>query len=226
VTAARRLLPLGTAFMLGACASGPRPAPAVIVIPGSGEDFAAFRQDDTICRRHAVGKTGYGDLAPPGRQESANAAISGTPGGVGTTGSVDTTAGVGTPAGAPTGSGTTGAKASATAALEPPDETIPDQLGYLQCMAARGDTVRPEPSGYTEAVNWYGYDYAYPYPYGYPYGFYDGGFIGVFAGGFHSRDFHRRFFHGGNFHRGFFHRGDFHHGGFRGGSFHGGGGHR
>jgi hypothetical protein len=223
--AAQRLLPVGAALMLGACATVRPSGPAVIVVPGSGKDFAAFQQDDTICRRHMAANTGYGDLALPHTQGS-NA---GTTGEAGTAWVAGKTGGVGTAAGAPPGSGTTAANASGASTPEPPDETIPNQSGYLQCMAARGDTVRPEPTGYAETANWYGYAYpydAYPYGYGYPYGFYDVGFIGVFGGGFHDRGFHRRFFHGGGFHRGFFHGGGFHRGGFHGGGSHGGGGHR
>jgi hypothetical protein len=198
------------------------------VVPGSGKDFAAFQQDDTICRRHVAVNTGYGDLALPHTQGS-NAAPTGATREAGTAWVTGKTGGVGTTAEAPADSGTTAANASGAPTPEPPDETIPNQSGYLQCMAARGDTVRQEPTGYAETANWHGYAYpydAYPYGYGYPYGFYDVGFIGVFGGGFHDRGFHRRFFHDGGFHRGFFHGGGFHRGGFHGGGSHGGGGHR
>jgi hypothetical protein len=213
VIAAPRLLPLCAALMLGACAEGRPSGPAVIVVPGSGKDFAAFQQDDTICRRHAAANTGYGDLTLP-RIQGSNGAPSGA---------IEE---AGTAAGAPAGSGTAAAKASGASTPEPPDATVPNQLGYLQCMAARGDTVHPEPTGYAETAYWYGYAYPYPYGYGYPYGFYDIGFIAVFGGGIHDRGFHRTFFHDGGFNRGVFHGGGFHRGGFHGGGSHGGGGHR
>jgi hypothetical protein len=225
--AARRLLPVGAALMLGACATGRPSGPVVIVVPGSGKNFEAFQQDDTICRRHVAANTGYGDLALPHTQGS-NAVPTGATGEAGTAWAAGTTGGVGTAAGAPAGSGTTATNASGASTPEPPDETIPNQSGYLQCMAARGDTVRPEPTGYAETANWYGYAYpydAYPYGYGYPYGFYDVGFIGVFGGGFHDRGFHRGFFHGGGFHSGGFHGGGSHGGGSHGGGSHGGGSH-
>jgi hypothetical protein len=224
MTAARRLLPICGALTLGACTSGPPPGTPVIVEPGLGKDFASFLQDDTICRRHAATNTGYGDFALRHTQGSANTETSGAAGRAGTaqlagtTGGVSAEAGaggttgeIGVAAGAPAGSGTTVTNTSRASTPEPPDKTLPNQLGYIQCMAARGDTVRPGPSGYTEAANWYGYAYPYPYGYGYPYGFYDGGFIGVFGGGFHDRDFHRRFFHGGGSHDGGFHGGGGHH---------------
>jgi hypothetical protein len=232
VIAARRLLPVGAALMLGTCASGPPPSPAVIVVPRSGKDLAAFQLDDTVCRHHAAANTGYSDRALLRRQGSTNAA-SGTTGEAGTArATAGTTSGVGTAARAPPDSGTTAVNASDASTAEPPDETVPNQLRYLQCMAARGDTVLPEPSGSAEGANWYGYDYSYdypyPYPYGYdyPFGFYDGGFIGIFGGGVRDRDFHRRFFHGRNFHQGFLRGGGLHRGGFHGGGFHRGGGHR
>jgi hypothetical protein len=227
VTAARKLLPLGVALMFGACASERPPGPAAIVVPGSGKDFAAFQEDDTICRHHATANTGYGDPSPPHTQGSS-AAVSGATGEAGTAPAARTTGGVGAAEGAPAGSGSTAMNASGASAAEPPDETVPNQLEYLQCMAARGDTVSPVPTGYAEPTSGYGYGYPYDYwyPYGYPYGFYTGGFIGVFGGGFHSRDFHRRFFHDGGVHRGFAHGGGFHNGGgFHGGGFHGGGSH-
>ena len=219
--AARRMLPLGAALMLGACVSEPPPGPTAIVVPGSGKDFAAFQQDDAVCRRHAASHTGYGDLRPP-HAEGSHAVINSPTEEAGAAGGVGT----------PTDSGATSAHAPGTSAPEPPDETVPNQLGYLQCMAARGDTVRPEPAGYVEAANWYGtaypYDYCYPYPYGcgYPYDLYGVGFIGVFGSSFHERDFRRRFFHEGGLHRGFVHGGGFHGGGFHGSGSHGGGGHR
>jgi hypothetical protein len=232
VTAARKLLPLGVALMFGACASEPPPVPAAIVVPGSGKDFAAFQEDDTICRHHAAANTGYGDLSPPHPQGS-NAATGGTAGEAGAERAPGTTGGVGAAEGALAGSGSTATKASGASAAEPPDATVPNQLEYLQCMAARGDMVTPVPTAYAEPTDWYGYGYPYDYwyPYGYPYGFYTGGFIGVFGGGFHARDFHRRFFHDGGLHRGFahgvgFHNGGGHGGGFHGGGSHGGGGHR
>ncbi|WP_158924426.1 hypothetical protein [Acidisphaera sp. S103] len=214
--AAIRMLSLGAVLMLGACVSRPPPGPAAIVMPGAGKDFAAFQQDDAVCRRHAAANTGYGDLALP-HTVGSNAAISGPTGDAGAA------------AGAPTGSGAAAANAAGASIPEPNGEAVPNQLGYLQCMAARGDTVRPGPTGDVEAANWYGYpypyDYSYPYPYGYgygyPYDFYGAGFIGVFGGGFHDRDFHRRFFHAAGLHQGFVHGGGFH-----GGGFHGGGGHR
>jgi hypothetical protein len=235
----RRLLPLGVTLMLGACASESPPNPAAIIVPGPGKDITAFQQDDVICQSHAATGTGYGAL---GQRPAVSAPA---PGSAGTAPTPGTLAQTGAPAavplagtGAPQPAGATApALPSAGVAMtnnpaasstEPPEVTGSNAVGYLQCMAARGDMVRSQPL-YAGAGDWYGYPYP-PNFYDYPYGFYGAGFIGVFGvGGFHHGDFHRAFFDHGRFHmaglHGGFHGGGFHGGGHGGGG-HGGGGHR
>jgi hypothetical protein len=116
----------------------------------------------------------------------------------------------------------------AASSTEPPEVSGSNAVGYLQCMAARGDIVQSQPL-YADAGDWYGYPYP-PYFYDYPYGLYGTGFIGVFGGGgFHHGHFHRAFSDHGGFHMAGLH-GGFHGGGFHGGGHgeggHGGGGHR
>jgi hypothetical protein len=239
VATARRLLPLGVALMLGACASEPPPNPTAVIVPGPGKDAAAFQQDDVICRSHAAAGTGYGDLS------QRPAVSTPTPGSAGTAPTPGTVAPTVAPAavplagtGAPQPAGATpsalpGAEVAmannpAASSTEPPEVTGSNAVGYLQCMAARGDIVQSQPL-YADAGDWYGYPYP-PYFYDYPYGFYGAGSIGVFAvGGFHHGHFHRAFFNHGGFHmaglHGGFHGGGFHGGGHGGGG-HGGGGHR
>jgi hypothetical protein len=123
--------------------------------------------------------------------------------------------------------------AGTTGAAVPAGGTPLDELGYMQCMAARGDVVQmASMDGYASA---YPYTPAYPYPYAYPdgYGFPDGypfgypyyaGFVGGFGwwhggwGGHHAGWGHPGF-HGGWAHAGF------HGGGHSGGGHSGGGGH-
>jgi hypothetical protein len=177
----RTLAALGVSLALGACADGPPPGPAAIVLPGQGKTEAAFQQDETICRQHAISHTGYGDLSQPPRAS---------------------------------------APVPATGPAASPGQPSQD-VSFMQCMAARGDTVQMQSSGGYP----YGYDAPYPYSYAYGYGYgypylypdYDVVFGGV---GF----FHHGFFRGG-FHHGGFHGAGFHGGGFHGGG-HGGGGHR
>jgi hypothetical protein len=190
----REAAPLGIALTLAACAYQP-PGPQLIVLPGTGKDLAAFQQDDAICRQHAVAHTGYTSPGP-----SSTTGPTGGP-----------ALGIGTPS-------------SATAAtLDPAGTEPPDAAGYLQCMAARGDSVQPQATDADRAYA-YGYTYGYPdaygygygYGYGYPYPFYDGGFYGGFGwygGGWGHRGFgHRGFAHGG-YGRGGYGRGSFAHGG-------------
>jgi hypothetical protein len=205
----QRLASLGIALALGACASTPPPGPPVTVLPGIGKDLAAFQQDELICQQHEVAHTGYG--SPAG--SAATGSPTGTPGSA-----ANRVSGNGTAGTTPVAGGTTAANTAVPVGTHPFDE-----VGYLQCMASRGDTVQLQPEGYPAAYLYgdsyvYGYPYAYAYDYGYPYGFYDPGFVGVF-------DFGRGFHHG--FHHHGFHHGGFGHGGFGHGGFgHGGGGHR
>jgi hypothetical protein len=178
----------------------PPAGPPVSVLPGQNKDAAAFQQDELVCQQHAVAHTGYGDLT---RSGAPGAAVSGANSGVAGT------------AAAGSGAGITNA-----AAVTP----SPDAVGYLQCMAARGDTVQAEPAAYADGYG-YGYSpdlYPYGYGYGYPYDYYDGGFAwgGGGYGGWHGGGFH----HGG-FGRGGFAQGGFGHGGFGGGHGGFGGGH-
>jgi hypothetical protein len=230
---ARRLLPFGVALMLGACAPEPTPNPDAIIVPGPGKDVAAFQQDDVICRSHAATGTGYGDLS---QKPTVSAPA---PGSAGTTPTPGPLAPMGAPAAVPL-AGTAAPQATGAAAPalpstgvamannpaasspEPPEVTGSNAVGYLQCMAARGDRVQFQPLS-ADVGGWYGYP---PYFYDYPYGFYGAGFIGVFrVGGFHHGHFHRAFFNHGGFHMAGLHGGGFHGGGHGGGS-HGGGGHR
>jgi hypothetical protein len=182
---------LGAALALAACASQIPETFPASVVPGKGKDLAAFQQDDAVCRHHALAHTGYASLPPP----AASGAASGL--------------------GAKTSAAGTGPN------TEQSEADGGDEVGYLQCMAARGDTVQVQP-GYAEAVSPYFYaaPYGYPYGYGYPFGF--GDFYGGVDLGFGYGGGRYRGWHGGHWgHGGFAHAGGGH-----GGGGHGGGGHR
>jgi hypothetical protein len=215
--AARRLAPVAVALALGACATSP-PGYPVTVLPGTGKNLAAFQQDQAVCEQHAVAHTGYGGPGQPGATNLPAGTASSPRNGASE--------------GGPAGPGVTTANAAVPANAAGPGGNQPfDGVGYLQCMASRGDTVQPQPGAYgATAFGYgapYGYAYGYPYDYGYPYPFYDDAFyggFGVVGGGFaHRGFFHRGFVHGGFGHGGFGH-GGFGHGGFGHGG--GGGGHR
>jgi hypothetical protein len=192
---ARTLAALVASLTLSACATDPPPGPAGMITPGKDKTAAAFQQDQAICQQHALAHTGYG--GPSQLTPSAPAPAEPLP----------------TPSAPTPVSQVDPATGAAAAPAQPTDD-----VGFMQCMAARGDSVQVVAAGYPYPYAPYPYPY-YPYPYGYSYGypgspFFFGGF------GFHDR-FHRGF-HGGGF-RGGFHGGGFHGGGFHGGGFHGGG---
>jgi hypothetical protein len=106
-------------------------------------------------------------------------------------------------------------------------------LSFIQCMAARGNTVQivsaPGDPDYAYTYPYpaypypyaYGYGYGYDYPFAYPYFGTVIGFGGRFHDGFHHHGFHHDGFHGSGF------QGGFHGAGFHGDSHGGGhGGHR
>jgi hypothetical protein len=189
------LAALLASLTLVACAADPPPGPTGMIVPGADKTAAAFQQDQAICQQHALAHTGYGGPTQLGPSASAPTAAEPSP-----------TASAPTPV-----SEVAPATGAAAAPAQPADD-----VGFMQCMAARGDNVQVVDAGYPYPYAPYPYPY-YPYPYGYSYGYpygYPG--TGFFFGG---SGFHNRFFHRG-FHGGF--RG----GGFHGGGFHGGGGHR
>jgi hypothetical protein len=193
----RTLAALAASLTLGACTAGSLSGPAGMITPGKDKTAAAFEQDQAVCQQHAISHTGYGDQsAPTSPAPTSPAPTSPAP----------------TPsAAAPSTPATASQSGPATVAAQPSDD-----VDFMQCMAARGDTVQVASAAYP-----YPYPYAAPYPYAYPYGYpfaYPG--YGFFFGGgrFHVRSFHHDFFHHGGFHGGGFH------GGFHGGhGFHGGG---
>jgi|SRR5271165_977686 len=90
---------------------------------------------------------------------------------------------------------------------------------FLQCMAARGDTVVPAPTNYAAGYPGYPYGYAYPYGLSYPYPFYLGGFFGGIGYGGWG---HHGWGYGGRGHGGWGH-GGWGHGGVASGGGRGGG---
>jgi hypothetical protein len=199
----RSLAALAVTLTLAGCVADPPPSPAGMIMPGADKTAAAFQFDQAVCLQHAFSQTGYGGPSAPGPTQLAPSAPAPS--------ASDPTA----PA---SGSGNqSGSETGVAAALAQPSADI----NFMQCMAARGDTVQVAQAGYPYPYP-APYPYPYPYPYGYSYGYpypysYPGG--GIFFGGFGFQDR----FHHGYFNRGGFHGGAFHGGAFHGGGFHGGG---
>jgi len=186
VRSTRALVVAGSVALAG-CAVAPPSGPSVMALPAKDKSFADFQQDDASCRQFASVQTGGAAPAAAAQQSAVNSAAAGTV--VGAAAGAAIGAAAGNPAlGAAIGAGSgllVGSAAGAdTAQLSGAELQRRYDIGYLQCMSAKGESV---PTSLPPAS--YAYPY-YPYPYGYPYygpywggyGF-DGSF--VFFGGHH-----------------------------------------
>ena len=148
-----RLVPL---LLLAACASTPS-GPNVMVLPGSGKTFDQFRFDDYECRQYAHAQVGGSDAnkaaADSGVASAAVGAAIGTVAGAAIGGSRG--AGVGAGLGLATGA------AAGTGAAAQSGRTVQHRydMGYQQCMYAKGHKIPMaasrydrRPSGYREAT--------------------------------------------------------------------------
>ena len=132
-----RLLVAGMALAgLAGCASVPA-GPNVMVLPGSGKSFEAFRFDDHECRQYAQSQSGTPNDAAvdSGVASAAVGAAVGTVAGAAIGGSRG--AGVGAGVGLATGAlaGTGAAAHSGRTAQQRYD------IGYQQCMYAKGHKI-------------------------------------------------------------------------------------
>ena len=175
---ARSIASLGACLTLGACVgSSSTPMSGVIVVPGPGKDMMAFQADQAFCQQSATSPGGYGS-APQAPAPNA-AASPQTP---------DDLDALYNPGVVP-GTNVAGQSPNAAGQAVPVDAGTPVGLNYVQCMAARGDSVQMASMGdYDPGYGFAGYGdygsyaatYPYPYPnpydygYGYGYPFYDG----------------------------------------------------
>jgi Glycine-zipper domain len=170
------LLLCGTTLALSACAAPPPAGPSVMALPGQGKVFAAFQQDDMMCRQYAAQQTGGVSPGVAATNSAVGSAAVGTALGAAAgaaigaaAGAAGTGAAVGAGAGLLTGSAF---GANSAAAAYGGVQQLYD-VSYTQCMTAHGNTVQPPPSAYA------GFPYpAYPNPYPvYPYGYYSPMFL-------------------------------------------------
>jgi hypothetical protein len=143
----RLLLLAGSTLVLSACAHYP-PGPSVMVLPGTGKDFARFQDDDAMCRDYAGGRS------QPGAQNAAVQSAVGSAA-VGTAigaaagaaiGAATGNAGAGAAIGA--GSGLLVGSAAGAQGATYAGGTTQDHYdnAYLQCMYASGNRI-PVPRG-------------------------------------------------------------------------------
>jgi hypothetical protein len=175
---------------LSACAVAPPTGPDVMVMPAQGKSFAEFQQDDTSCRQYASLQIGNGSPAQAATDSAVSSAAVGTLIGAAAGAALGAAAGnpgLGAAAGAGGGllfggaAGSNAARASGASLQQRYDAS------YVQCMAAKGESVPTMPASVAAADPYGPYRYTYPaYP-GYYY--YPPPVVGsVFVGGrFHGR---------------------------------------
>jgi len=201
-----RLLAVCAMALLSGCAVARPMGPSIMVLPGQGKSFDAFRADDYNCRNQAAQSIGYQaqGASQASEQNGAAAAVSGTAIGAAAGAAIGAAAG-NAGAGAAIGAGT-GLAIGATQGAAMAQDTAGElqwryDTTYAQCMAAMGNQVPtlppasvysypPPPAGYytympyPPAYAFYpGYGYVYP-PVTFFFGFGGGGGWG--GGGWHG----------------------------------------
>jgi hypothetical protein len=156
------------ALLLGACVVvPPGPSVAAMTYPAPGKTFEAFQQDDGVCREFAAAQTGNISPANAANQSFAGSVAASTLIGAASGAAIGFAAGgpaVGAAIGAASGllyGAAVGAEAAGYSGV-----TVQGRydVGYLQCMSAKGENV---PVGSSAAYP-YLYPYSYLYPYAYP----------------------------------------------------------
>lgn len=183
-----------SALALGACAVAPPTGPSVMALPAQGKSFEQFQQDDAVCKQFASAQIGYGSPAQASTDSAISSAIVGTALGAAAGAAIGAAAGnpaLGAIAGAGGGlllgsaAGANAANLSAGAMQQRYD------MGYLQCMTAKGESVpvsqvgagpggAPGPAVYPAYPAYPGYYYPGYYPYYYPSYYYGPPFGGAF----------------------------------------------
>ncbi len=158
---------LPAVLVLQACAIAPPTGPSVAAMPAQGKSFEQFRADDAVCRQFASGQIGGVSPAQAANQSVAGSAVVGTVLGAAAgaaigaaTGNAGAGAAIGAGSGAVLGTAT-GLSAGQYSAGEMQRRY---DIGYIQCMSAKGESVPQLP--------------AYPYGYAYPYSYYGPGYYG------------------------------------------------
>lgn len=158
----KNLFPIGAFLALAGCVSLP-PGPSVIAYPGTLKSFELFTADDASCRQYALASVGGKTAQQAADTSAVESAAIGT--------AVGAAAGalIGGSQGAGVGAGTGLLVGSAVGASTAQQAGYTTQqrydIGYLQCMYARGEKV-PVTGGFVPPP---GAVYASPYPAPSPY---------------------------------------------------------
>lgn len=125
-------------LMLAACAAAPT-GPSVMVVPGTGRSLGEFRDDDAVCRQYAYIQAGGKAPAQAATASGVGTAAAGTVMGAAAGTAIDgsTGAAVGAGSGLATGS----VAGTGTAAVSAETAQARSDIGYIQCMYAKGNRV-------------------------------------------------------------------------------------
>ncbi len=135
---------LFAALALAGCAAPPPFGPTVVAMPSKGRSFEAFQADDAACKRFASAQIGDPSEADAGTRNAIGAAVIGAALG-GAEG-----AAIGGAVGSPAAGAAIGAASGFFLGGEvglagaPPSGGPPQlryDIGYVQCMAAKGEDV-------------------------------------------------------------------------------------
>ena len=132
------LFALLSLFSLGACANIPS-GPSVMVLPGSGKNFDQFRGDDFYCRQYASEQVG--GVTP--NQASISSGATSAAVGTGLGAAAGAALGGGTGAAIGAGSGLLGGALVGSGTASDSGEINQQRydMGYMQCMYAKGNRI-------------------------------------------------------------------------------------
>ena len=133
--------------LLAGCATPPPSGPSVMVLPGSGKSFDQFRYDDYECRQYASTQVGGTTAADAQTNSAVKSAAVGTAVGAAAGGLIGGNSGAGVGAGVGLAAGAlAGTDASARSGYSLQQRY---DIGYQQCMYAKGHQIPMAASRYT-----------------------------------------------------------------------------
>jgi len=179
------------ALALAGCAVAPPTGPDVMALPGKDKSLEAFQADDVACRQYASAQIGYFSPAEAATQSAVGSTVLGTV--LGAAAGAAIGAATGNPAAGAAigaGGGFLAGGAAGIGAAQASELSLQRRydMGYLQCMSAKGENVPVAAAAYP-AYAYYPYYPSY-YPY-YP-AYYGPAFLGfgfAFSSG-HSHHSH------------------------------------
>jgi hypothetical protein len=125
-------------LVLNSCATIPN-GPSVLVLPGTGKTFEQFRNDDVICRQFAYFQAGGRTPAQASAASGIGSAAVGSA--LGAAAGAAIGGGSGAAIGAGTGLAAGGLVGTGTAASSASEAQERYDVGYIQCMYAKGNRV-------------------------------------------------------------------------------------